>query len=201
MPEILRRIEQIINTNFLEIKNDFKIYWSNSPIAKLQKGKDYLSPEIDLIIDDMIENKDRNKLKVFLDRWIKNKINKELESLIKLKYLKDNNPEIRALAYNLYENNGVVKRENVKKILENLNQEFRKILRESGVKFGRYHIFLFKLFKPSSVSLRILLWKNFYQKYNDLNPPVFGLNFLKVNQILVKISCYCVDLKILRKSM
>ena len=71
MPEILRRIEQIINTNFLEIKNDFKIYWSNSPIAKLQKGKDYLSPEIDLIIDDMIENKDRNKLKVFLDRWIK----------------------------------------------------------------------------------------------------------------------------------
>ncbi len=179
MPEILRRIEQIINTNFLEIKNDFKIYWSNSPIAKLQKGKDYLSPEIDLIIDDMIENKDRNKLKVFLDRWIKNKINKELESLIKLKYLKDNNPEIRALAYNLYENNGVVKRENVKKILENLNQDHRKILRESGVKFGRYHIFLFKLFKPSSVSLRILLWKNFYQKYNDLNPPVFGLNFFE----------------------
>ena len=118
-----------------------------------------------------------------------------------MKYLKDNNPEIRALAYNLYENNGVVKRENVKKILENLNQDHRKILRESGVKFGRYHIFLFKLFKPSSVSLRILLWKNFYQKYNDLNPPVFGLNFLRVNQILVKISCYCVDLKILRKSM
>jgi len=48
-----------------------------------------------------------------------------------------------------------------------------------GVKFGRYHIFLFKLLKPEPVSLRILLWKNFHQKYFDLVPPTFGLNFLE----------------------
>ena len=179
MPEILSRINQIINSNLLEIKKDFKIYWSNYPIAKLQKGKDYLSPEIELIIDDMIELKDRNILKIFLEKWIKNKIDIELESLIKLKHLKDNNSEVRALAYNLYENNGVVKRETVKTILVNLGQNERKILRNTGVKFGRYHIFLYKLFKPSSVSLRIMLWKNFYQKYYDLNPPVFGLNFFE----------------------
>ena len=83
------------------------------------------------------------------------------------------------MAYNLYENNGVVKREKVKAILDKLGQEERKILRNSGVKFGRYHIFLHKLFKPSSVSLRILLWKNFYQKYFNLKPPVFGLNFIE----------------------
>ena len=58
-------MNQIINTNLIEIKKDFKIYWNNSPIAKLQKGKDYLSPEIELIIDDMIEAKDRNKLNYF----------------------------------------------------------------------------------------------------------------------------------------
>tara|TARA_B100001123_G_scaffold33482_1_gene34875 strand:+ start:99 stop:2579 length:2481 start_codon:yes stop_codon:yes gene_type:complete len=179
MPEILNRINQIIETNLIEIKKDFKIYWSDFPIAKLQKGKDYLSPEIELIIDDMIEVKDRNRLKIFLEKWIKNKIDIELESLIKLKHLKDNKSEVRALAYNLYENNGVVKREKVSAILDRLGQEERKILRNTGVKFGRYHIFLFKLFKPSSVSLRILLWKNFYQKYHDLNPPVFGLNFLE----------------------
>ena len=53
MPEILRRINQIIETNLIEIKKDFKIYWSNYPVAKLQKGKDYLSPDIKLIIDDI----------------------------------------------------------------------------------------------------------------------------------------------------
>ena len=71
MPEILRRINQIIKTNLIEIKKDFKIYWNNYPIAKLQKGKDYLSPEIDLIIDDMIEVKDRNKLKIFFRKMDK----------------------------------------------------------------------------------------------------------------------------------
>ena len=179
MPEILNRINQIIDAGMIEIRKDFKIYWDNSPIAKLQKGKDYLSPEIELIIDDMIEVKDRGRLKVFIEKWIKNKIDKELESLIKLKHLKENKSEIRALAYNLYENNGVVKREKVIAILDKLGQEERKVLRNTGVKFGRYHIFLFKLFKPSSVSLRILLWKNFYQKYFDLDPPEFGLNFFE----------------------
>ena len=186
MPEILNRIEQIISTNLIEVKKDFKIYWNNSPIARLQKGKDYLNPEIELIIDDMIEIKDKKKLNLFLDKWIKDKIKTELESLIKLKNIKNNNPNVRALAYNLYEKNGVIKREETLLILKNLAQEERKILREAGVKFGRYHIFLQKLFKPSSVSLRILLWKNFYQKYYDLDPPLFGLNFIEGNKKMNK---------------
>ena len=179
MPEILNRINQIIETKLIEIKQDFKIYWNDFPIARLQKGKDYLSPQIELIIDDMIELKDKKKLEQFLEKWIKEKIENELESLTKLKHLKDNNSEIRALAYNLYENNGVVKREGIKTIVNKLEQQERKILRDSGVKFGRYHIFLYKLFKPSSVSLRLTLWKNFYRKYYDLAPPVFGLNFFE----------------------
>ena len=128
IPEILKRINQIIQTGLL-IKKDFKIYWNNYPIAKLRKGKDYLTPEIDLVIDDMVEAKDRNKLKIFLEKWIKGKINVELESLIKLKHLKEKKSEIRALAYNLYENNGVVKREKIKPILDKLEQTERKVLR------------------------------------------------------------------------
>jgi len=108
----------------------------------------------------------------------KQKINFELKSLTDLKNINTRNASVRALAYQLYENNGVIKRENVKDFLKKLAQEERKILRKLGVKFGRYHIFLFKLFKPSAVSLRIALWKNFHQKYFDLKPPTFGLNFL-----------------------
>ena len=147
----------------------------------------------------MVEAKDKNKLKIFLEKWIKGKINVELESLIKLKHLKEKKSEIRALAYNLYENNGVVKRDKIKPILDKLEQTERKVLRNVGVKFGRYHIFLFKLFKPSSVSLRVLLWKNFYQKYYELNPPLFGLNFLRARKILTKILCCFVVLKNLEK--
>ena len=69
-------------------------------------------------------------------------------------------------------------------IIKNLGQDERKTLRNLGVKFGRYHIFLFKLFKPSVVSLRILLWKNFNGEDLNLHPPTFGLNF--VNDVKYK---------------
>ena len=111
----------------------------------------------------MTETSEQKKLKDFLDKWILEKINNELKSLMDLKYLKQENPHIRALSFHLYENNGVVKRENVSDFLKKLSQDDRKILRDLGVKFGRYHIFLFKMFKPNIVSFRILLWKNYNQ--------------------------------------
>ena len=107
-----------------------------------------------------------------------NKIKDVLKSLIDLKNLKEKNSSIKALAYQLYENNGVLKRDYVSEYIKNLGQNERKILRDLGVKFGRYHIFLHRLLKPDSVSLRTLLWKNYNQKYFNLKPPVFGLNFL-----------------------
>ena len=119
----------------------------------------------------MIEN-DEKRLNSYLQNWINGKIETELKSLIDLKNVKDRNAELRALAYHLYENNGVVKRDNVLDYLNKLNQDERKKLRNLGVKFGRYHIFLFKLFKPSSVSLRILLWKNFNEKNFDFIPQL-----------------------------
>ena len=121
----------------------------------------------------------KKKLSDYLKKWLSEKIRFVLKSLIDLKDLKENNSSIRALAYQLYENNGVLKRENVSEYLKNLEQKERKILRNLGVKFGRYHIFLFKLFKPEAVSLRILLWKNYNQKLFNLKPPTFGLNFLE----------------------
>ena len=182
-PEILKRIDNIMKNKLIELKEDFRIYWGKFPIAKLLPGIDYLNPGIALIIDDMIDTSDQKKLSDFLEKWLLDKINNELKSLMDLKYLKQKNPHIRALAYHLYENNGVVKRENVTDSLKKINQEDRKILRDLGVKFGRYHIFLFKLFKPNIVSFRILLWKNYNQKNQKFKPPTFGLNFLESKDI------------------
>ncbi len=177
-PEILERINQIIKTKNIELKNDLKIYWNNFPIAFLSKGNDYLRPEINAIVDDVVETKDKNKLQNFLKEWLSEKINKELGSLIKLKDIKSSNSSTRALSYMLYENNGVLKRENLEKLLKEIDQTERKVLRDQGVKFGRYHVFLHKLFKPSVVSLRLILWKNYNEKNYNLEPPTFGLNFL-----------------------
>ncbi len=185
-PEFQNRISNIISSEKIELKEDFKIYWQEFPIAKLLPGKDYLKPEFSLIVDDMIETLEKKKLEFFLENWINKKINFILKSLIDLKNSKESKSNIRALSYQLYENNGVVKRENVIDYLNKLDQEDRKILRNIGVKFGRYHIYLHKLLKPEAVHLRLLLWKNYHQKYFDFKPPKFGLNFMESDKKLNK---------------
>ena len=177
-PELERRIKMITETGLIELNDDFKIYWNKFAIAKLVSGKDYLNPNFDLIVDDILEQTQKENLKSYIEKWLKNKINTVLKNLIDLKNLKEKNSSVKALAYQLYENNGVLKREQVFEYLKTLGQTERRVLRDHGVKFGRYHIFLHKLIKPAAVSLRTLLWKNYHQKYLNLKPPAFGLNFL-----------------------
>ena len=177
-PELEKRIGIIIDTGLVELQNDSKIYWNKAIIGRLTPGKDYLNPNFELIVDDILEQNQKIRLTKFLEKWLKNKIETTLKSLIDLKDLKEKNSSIKALAYQLYENNGVLKRDQVIEYLKNLAQNERKILRELGVKFGRYHVFLHRLIKPEAVSLRTLLWKNYHQKYFDLQPPTFGLNFI-----------------------
>ena len=181
-PELEKRIKTITDGGLIELNNDFKIYWNNAPIARLVSGKDYLNPSVELQVDEMLEQDQRSKLINFLEKWLKNKISTTLKNLFDLKDLKEKNSSVKALAYQLYENNGVIKRDQVSDYLKELGQSDRKILRDLGVKFGRYHVFLHKLIKPETVSLRTLLWKNYHNKYFDLKPPTFGLNFLNDNK-------------------
>ena len=185
-PELEKRIQIIIDTGLIELNNDFKIYWNNCSIAKLSTGNDYLNPNFELIIDDGADHTQKQKLNEYISKWINNKINLVLKSLIDLKSLKDKNSSVKALAFQLYENNGVLKREQVSEYLKTLGQNDRKVLRDMGVKFGRYHVFLYQLIKPEAVSLRTLLWKNFHQRYYSLKPPTFGLNFLDDKELTNK---------------
>ena len=46
-----------------------------------------------------------------------------------------------------------------------------------GIKLGRYHVFLPKMFKPKSVGLRVGLWKLFNDQNTYAEIPKFGLKF------------------------
>ena len=125
----------------LEFKDDFKIYWKENPVAKIKKGSNYLSPEIDIIADEALDINFRKDLINSLNLWIKNLISEELKDLINLIKFENNNKYLRALSFQLYENNGVLKRDNIKDIVESISKEDRKQLRQLGIKIGRYHIF------------------------------------------------------------
>ena len=72
-PELNKRIKLIIDTGLINIKDDFKIYWNEFAIARILPGRDYLSPKFDLIIDDIVEQDQKQKLILFIEKWIKKK--------------------------------------------------------------------------------------------------------------------------------
>ena len=178
-PELIKRINKIISTDKIELKDDFKIYWKNDPIAFISQGKNYLEPNLNLIVDDILEFEEKNQLQIYLEQWLKKFIKNKLTDLVNLNIIEKDNTSVRALSYQLFENNGVIERNLVNEFVKKLSLESRKILRKSGIKIGRYHIYLHKIIKPEAVKIRLLLWKNFYRNNMKLEPPKFGLNFIE----------------------
>ncbi len=176
--ELIKRVSEILTKGEISINNESKIIWKTNPIARLKKGNDYLNPEIEIISDDSLDETSRSKLAIFLNKWISNYINENLGDLMSLTKHKISNQYLRGLVFQLYENNGVVKRSEVDKIVKLIPTEERKKLWSMGIKIGRYHIYLPKMLKPKAVEFRISLWKIFHNLPDHNVVPKSGLNFL-----------------------
>ncbi len=176
--ELIKRVDEILEKGELIISNDNKIIWKNNPVARLKKGNDYLNPEIDIIADDTLNEEARYKLIKFLNKWLEDFINNLLGDLIKLKTHEISNQYLRGLVFQLYEKNGVIKRNEVDKIVKLIPLQERKRLWGMGIKIGRYHIYLPKMLKPKAVEFRISLWKIFHNQTSKNQIPKSGLNFL-----------------------
>ena len=176
--ELIKRVDNIISNGEIEISNENKIIWKDNPIAWLKKGNSYLNPEIDIIADDALSLDSKNKLILYLNKWLSDHIDKVLGDLIKLTKHKIENKYLRGLVFQLYENNGVVKRNNVEQIVKAIPTEERRKLWDMGIKIGRYHIYLPKMLKPKAVEFRVSLWKIFNNSLDKNEIPKSGLNFL-----------------------
>ena len=176
--ELNKRVKKIIESKNISIDLNSKIIWKDNPIARLKKGHDYLSPDIEVIADESMELQTKVQLEEFLKSWFNNYINEILGDLINLTKKKTENQYLRALVFQLYENNGVIKRSSVDKIVKLIPVNERKKLWGMGIKIGRYHIYLPKMLKPKAVEFRINLWKMFYNLSDKNKIPKSGLNFL-----------------------
>ena len=134
--------------------------------------------EVEILADDALIDVSNSKLELFLKNWLNNHIKEVLGDLLNLNMENVDNKYIRALMFQLFENNGVVKRDNVNDIVKLIKTDERKKIWDLGIKIGRYHVYLPKMLKPKAVSLRITLWKLFHQLIANQNVPRSGLNHL-----------------------
>ena len=177
--ELKRRIEEIINSpeNF-SLKKDKNIYWQDQVVGKINPGKNYLNPDVKIVADESIEPQDQQRIAVSLLNWLKQEKKNLLQDLIRIENSNTENRFIRGLCYQLFENNGVLKRESVDSIVKQINKEDRVSLRKLGIKIGRYHIYQPRMVKPAAVTFKTILWNCFYN-LSENECPAFGLNFVK----------------------
>jgi len=178
-PELMKRVSKIIKEKEFNLGNDHKLYWMENPIAYLSKGKNYLNPKLEIIADEAIDLESKERLKENLEKQLHSRISTQLSDLVNLSNSKFKSNYVRALCYQLFENNGVIKREDIHEMIKKISKEDRTNLRKAGIKIGRYHIFLPRMLKPGSVDLRIKLWKLYYEEDKNHIIPKSGLNFLK----------------------
>jgi ATP-dependent RNA helicase SUPV3L1/SUV3 len=176
--ELIQRAKLIMQEENLFVDHGNKITWLGSPVAKIKKGENYLSPEIEIITDEALPLSVQKELEQFIKNWLSSYINEVLGDLINLTKIKIENQYLRALSFQLYENNGVLKRKNIDEIIKLISKEERKKIWNMGIKIGRYHVFLPKMLKPKAVTLRTMLWKTYNDILSNLNMPKFGLNFV-----------------------
>ena len=175
--ELTKRVEKIIENKEIALNDENKIIWNNSVIAKLKKGYNYLSPEIEIIADESLESDLRAELENFLNNWLQSYLSEVLGDLLNLTTRKIDSQYLRALAFQLYEKNGLVKRNEANQIVKLITNNDRKKLWGMGIKIGRYHIYLPKMLKPKALNLRVSLWKLFNNTSNHIVPKS-GLNFI-----------------------
>ena len=176
--ELQKRVDKIIKDKNISLKDDGKICWGDNPVGRIKKGNDYLSPEIELLADDALPAESRKNLENFLKAWLIKYIDVSLGDLLNLTKTYSENKYLRALMFQIYENNGFIKRKEVEQIIKLISTEDRRQIWKMGIKIGRYHIYLPKMLKPKAVTLRICLWKLFYDSNLSNEIPKFGLNFL-----------------------
>ena len=148
------------------IKDDTFIYWGEEPVGKLKKGKSIYKPIANALNSEYLSSENKLLISAKLQKWLDNQINEILYPLNK--NLDENiNSEIRAIAFNCFENFGNYPIEKFKDILKKISQESKYQLSKLGIRIGAKYFYMPKLLKKKPLEFCAILWKTFFQSNSD----------------------------------
>ncbi|MEM6846952.1 MAG: helicase-related protein [Pseudomonadota bacterium] len=152
----------------LVLGSDAGLRWQGAMIAKLTATEDVLKPSLVLLADETLSAPGREKVLARLNQWVAAHIARLLQPLFALRDGTELDAAARGIAYRIAEGLGSVDRGQVAEEAKGLEQTARAGLRQLGVRFGAYHIFVPALLKPAPSQLIALLWA---LKEADLETP------------------------------
>ena len=110
------------------------IYWGDEPVGKLGKSKNIYRPNVDALNSEYLSSENKLLISAKLQKWLEGEINETLHPLNK-NLDEDINSEIRAIAFNCFENLKYPT-EKFKDTLKTLSQESKSQLSKLGIRIG-----------------------------------------------------------------
>jgi ATP-dependent RNA helicase SUPV3L1/SUV3 len=142
----------------IALKANGRIVWAGSEIARLERGETALKPRIQLFADEHLGASERERVLQRLEAWLASELSAKLKPLMALSEASDLSGFARGLAYQLSENLGVLRRDTAADEIKALDQAARAQLRQYGVRFGAFNLYIPSLLKPAAADLLLLLW-------------------------------------------
>ncbi|PHS27303.1 MAG: ATP-dependent DNA helicase [Robiginitomaculum sp.] len=162
-PEINRRLSAIVaaNDEVFCLADDGAIHWEGAAIARLKADSDALHPLVNLIGGQLGHDAAQDKAQTRVQDWLDGVIARDLKPLLGLRAKVDAGEIIglgRGLGFRLIEAMGALPRHQIASELRDLDQPSRHALRQCGVRFGAFHVFMPALIRPASARLLSLLF-------------------------------------------
>ena len=169
-PEIHNRADRLAgapNEEFV-LATDGRLRWKGDLVAELIEGDSLYRPRILILADETLTGTDLERVQDRLSLWLRHHINTVLEGVMALEAPADLDGAARGIAYQLFENLGLIPRAQVAEEVKNLDQDVRGKMRKLGIKFGAYHIYLPLSLKPAPRELALIL---FALKHGGVRQP------------------------------
>jgi len=191
MPELNTRVDDIsksLDRQFSLSDNGY-IAWQadetdprpGEAIVQLVKGEHVMQPKVLIPHNDLLSAEQREKIMGRIERWVQDHINTVLEPLAKLKDDAEVTGAARGIAFQVYESLGLLPRADVEELIEGLDPEGRRSIRQRRIMLGPLLVFIHSLNKPAAVRLRALLWGLYNERELPMPVPYDGAVSIEVD--------------------
>lgn len=140
------------------LSHDGLLRWVGEPVARLVAGEKAIEPRLRLLVEEHLAGQAREQVEARLQLWLKSHITRLLGPLQLLEAAPNLTGIARGIAYQAAEALGVLERAKVAEEMKALDQEGRSALRQLGIRFGAFHLYVPALLKPAPRALAAQLW-------------------------------------------
>ena len=153
------------NLSEKKINEKIYIYWGDDKVGQLTKGSKIYLPIAESFNSEFITTEKKLLISAKLQNWIDNQIS-DILNPIKNKLDDNINSNVRAIAFNCFENLGILEIEEYKDFIKNIDTQSKQQLFKLGIRIGAKFFFIPNFMKKKPIELNAILW-TLYNNYDS----------------------------------